>query len=77
MESSTYCILVLILFFTLLIHALYVEEKRTSDRRRRPQPVALERRVSERRVKQSWFGRLAWALQSRWTRKKNQVTPHT
>jgi hypothetical protein len=70
MQTSTYCILVIIAFFAFLFHAIRTEEKRCGERRRQDLPHPVDRRGPDRRRPQSWIGRAGWALRSRWGRQR-------
>jgi hypothetical protein len=68
MLTSSYCILVILVFFALVLHALHLEEKRTADRRRQDLPHGEERRKQDRRRPQSRLTRIGWAIRSQWMR---------
>jgi hypothetical protein len=76
MKVSSWCILVLVAFWALVIHAIMIEEQRGPDRRRRSVPVAHERRTQKRRRKALFLSRAAWALHRRWLRKMRGRDAH-
>ena len=64
MDPSIYCILVIVAFVGLLLHAVHTEEKRVADRRQQDLPHPVERRKGERRRSASRFSRLGWAMKA-------------
>ncbi|WP_306602111.1 hypothetical protein [Geothrix sp. 21YS21S-2] len=67
MLDTLYFILVVIVFFGLVLHAIHQEERRKTDRRQEDRPVAVERRIGDRRGN-SALAYLAWGLRTRWRR---------
>jgi signal transduction histidine kinase len=75
MSTSTCCILIIIVFFALVFHAIHLDEKRVSDRRKQDLPHPLDRRKEDRRKKTTRASRLGWAFQARWAQLKGFWTP--
>jgi len=67
LKDTIYLILVVIAFFGLVLHAINQEERRKTDRRQEDHPVAVERRIGDRRGN-SALAYLAWGLRTRWRR---------
>ncbi len=61
MSISSYILLVVVVFFALVLHAIHREDKRQAERRKQNVPVAVERRQAQRRRK-SLASLLAWVL---------------
>ena len=70
MSTSTCCILIIIIFFALVFHAIHLEEKRVFNRRKQDLPHPLDRRKGDRRKRTTCASRLGWAFQARWARLK-------
>jgi len=66
MSTSSYCILVFIALYLLVIHSIHQEEHRTADRRQRDLPHAVERRIQQRRKGRSTFAFFKWIARSIW-----------
>ena len=66
MSTSSYCILVLLGLYLLVIHAIHQEEHRTADRRQQDLPHPVERRLQQRRKGRTSLAFLKWVLRSIW-----------
>jgi hypothetical protein len=62
-KDTIFLILVVILFFGLVLHAIGQDERRKADRRQTDLPVPVERRKGNRRGN-NVFAYLAWGLRN-------------
>lgn len=67
MRTSTYCILLFIVLYLLVIHSIHQEEHRIADRRQKDLPRPEERRIQQRRMGRSTLAFLKWAVRSIWS----------
>jgi hypothetical protein len=66
MSTSSYCILVFIALYLLVIHSVHQEEHRSADRRQRDLPHPVERRIQQRRKGKTTLVFLKWVARSIW-----------
>jgi len=69
MRDTLYLILLVIVFFALVLHAISQEETRKADRRKVALPHTPERRRGDRR-KHTVQGYLGWGLRGLWAKRK-------
>ena len=69
MRDTLYLILLVIVFFALVLHAISQDEARKADRRKVARPHSPERRRGDRR-KHTLHGYLGWGLRKLVTRRK-------
>ena len=67
MRPSTFCILVLIALYLLVMHSIHQEEHRIADRRRQDLPHPEERRIQQQRKGRTTLAFLKWAARSIWS----------
>jgi len=67
MRTSTYCIIVFIVLYLLVLHSIHQEEQRIVDRRQQDLPHPEERRIQQRRRGKSTLGFLKWVARSVWS----------
>jgi hypothetical protein len=68
MGTSDGILLLVLVFFGLLLHAVHREDKRRCERRQQDLPHSRERRQGERRSRR-FAASLAWALKAPWPRR--------
>ncbi len=67
MRTSSYCIIVFIVMYLLVMHSIRQEEQRNADRRQQDLPHPEERRIQQRRKGRSTFAFLKWVARSIWS----------
>jgi len=66
-RTSSYCILLFIALYLLIMHSIHQEEHRIVDRRQQELPHPAERRTQQRRKGRSTFAFLKWVARSIWS----------
>jgi hypothetical protein len=67
MQTSTYCIIVIVALYLLVMHSIHQEEHRAGDRRQKDLPRLEERRIQPRRKGRFNLSFLKWVAKSIWS----------
>jgi hypothetical protein len=67
MRTSNYFIIVIVVLYVLVMHAIHQEEHRIADRRQQDLPHPVERRTQQRRKGRATVAFLKWMARSIWS----------